>query len=206
MVHQARAEGSIGVRPHFSHGGRATVTSVLHRILAICLGLISACYSPPQPACGFACQRSGECPTDYFCAPDGICHREGSSPTAACAIDARSDSPRPIDAPLTDADVTPPSVVATQPTDGAANVAVNEVIGVQFDEPVVGVGGTTFRVVVNATMIAGAVSSVDPRIWMFTPSSALPAGMQVDVQLIAGITDYSGNGLAPFSFSFTTAP
>lgn len=185
---------------------RDTVPVVLGPILAICLGLLAACYSPPQPDCGFACKRSGECPTDYFCAPDGICHREGTSPTAPCAIDARIDSPRPIDAPPPDADTTSPSVFETQPDGGSTNVPTNTVIRVQFYEPVGGVNSTSFRVAANTNPVTGTISAIDPTIWELVPAAPLPAGSTIDVDLTQAITDYSGNPLLPFMFSFTTAP
>ncbi len=195
-----------GVPPQFSYGRRDTVASVLHRILAICLGLISACYSPPQPDCGFACKRSGECPTDYFCAPDGICHREGTSPTAACVADARIDSPKPIDAPPPDADTTPPSVVATFPADGATNVPANTVIRVQFNEPVGGIGGNSFRVFVSASQVFGTINPIDPTMWEFIPTAVFPADASVTVDLTSAITDANSNALAPFMFGFAIAP
>lgn len=195
------------VPPQFSYGRRATVASVLHRILAICLGLISACYSPPQPDCGFACKRSGECPTDYVCAPDGICHREGTSPTTACVADARIDTPRPIDAPPADADTTPPGVFMTFPDGGASNVALTEVIRVQFYEPVGGVDATSFVVVANTTtQLAGMYAMDDALTWSFTPSAPMPGTSTIQVDLTQAIKDAAGNPLPPFSFSFTTAP
>lgn len=179
------------------------MTNVLGR-LAICLGFITACYSPPEPACGFACRRNGECPSEYFCAPDGICHRNGTSPTAPCAIDARIDSPRPIDAPPPDADLAPPGVFATQPTGGATNVSTAEVIRVQFNEPVGGVTTASFRVSSGANAIGGTISSADPLNWTFTPISLLPAASLIEVVLDGQITDYSGNSLQLYMFSFTT--
>jgi hypothetical protein len=179
------------------------VTNVLGR-LAICLGFITACYSPPEPDCGFACRRNGECPSEYFCAPDGICHRNGTSPTAPCAIDARIDSPRPIDAPPPDADLTPPEVFATLPARDATNVSTAEVIRVQFNEPVGGVSTTSFRVSSGGSPIGGSVSASDPLNWTFIPVSLLPAASLIEVELGNQISDYSGNPLQLYTFSFTT--
>ena len=48
--------------------------------------LVSACYAPPEPDCGFICGPSGACPTDYTCnSTDNRCHRNGSSPTLQCS-------------------------------------------------------------------------------------------------------------------------
>lgn len=53
---------------------------------AVIFGLcgLFACYSPPEPDCGFICGSGGSCPDDYTCASDNICHRNGSSPTLMC--------------------------------------------------------------------------------------------------------------------------
>ena len=212
MVHQPRAEDLKRERlsrtrfsPQFSQERRGTVPDVLGRILVICLGLIAACYSPPQPDCGFVCRRGGECPSDYFCAPDGICHRNGTSATAACAIDARIDSPRPIDAPPPDADVTPPGVFGTSPVDGATGVPTSTVITVQFNEPVGGVDNTSFLVSSGPTAITGLIQPVDPLNWTFQPAS-LPANATINVELTSAIRDMAGNPLATYMFDFTTAP
>lgn len=180
--------------------------AVLGRILAICLGLITACYSPPQPDCGFACHRSGECPSDYFCAPDGVCHRNGTPASTVCAVDARIDSPRPIDAPPPDADTTPPQVFMTDPVDGASNVPTSQVVTIQFNEPVSGVSSTTFYLRENSTPIAGVVMTIDAFRYSFTPTSALPASATITVYIDAGIFDSSNNPFPGATFNFTTAP
>ncbi len=177
---------------------------MLGRIRAVCLGLITACYSPPKPDCGFVCGHGGECPSDYFCAPDGICHLDGTPPTMPCAIDARVDSPRPIDAPTADADTTAPALFASMPANGDTNVARSTVVRVQFTEPVFGVSDTTFKASANASPIAGTVTASDPYNYTFTPTASLPATSTIVVQLTAGIADTIGNALVPTSFSFQT--
>jgi hypothetical protein len=178
--------------------------NVLGRILAICLGLIAGCYSPAQPDCGFACKRSGECPSDYFCAPDGICHRNGSPATLSCAADARIDSPRPIDAPPPDADQTPPAIFATLPIPGETGVATSTVVRVQFTEPVIGVDGTTFRVFAGVAPVNGTVESSDSLTWTFIPAAFLAPNQMHQVELTSGITDFNSNALSFSSFTFTT--
>lgn len=177
---------------------------MLGRILAICLALMAACYSPAQPDCGFACGRSGECPSDYFCAPDGICHRNGTPASTVCAIDARIDSPRPIDAPPPDADITPPQLFDTVPNPGDTNVSTASDVQIQFNEPVSGVSSVTFHLDSSSVNIPGAVTQVDPFIYIFTPTSALPASATINVYLDAGIADMVGNPFAPVMFSFMT--
>ena len=71
------------------------------RLIAIGLGLASlvalvvgaivpACYSPPQPVCGFVCSNTGACPADYTCAPtlDNRCHLNGMPITSCDMVDA----------------------------------------------------------------------------------------------------------------------
>jgi hypothetical protein len=53
--------------------------------LGILLGaLVSGCYSPYEPDCGFVCGSDGSCPADYTCAADRVCHLNGSSPNKTC--------------------------------------------------------------------------------------------------------------------------
>jgi hypothetical protein len=45
--------------------------------LALALGVAAAaCFSPQQPACAFSCGPAGECPADYACGADNLCHRD----------------------------------------------------------------------------------------------------------------------------------
>lgn len=176
---------------------------MLGRILAICLGLMTACYSPPEPDCGFAC-RGGQCPTNYTCAADGICHRVGSPASLSCGPDARIDSPVPIDAPRPDADLTPPQVVGTTPANGDVSVPLTSAIHVFFSEPVANVTPASFVVQISSVQVPGTTASQDPMHWVFTPQSLLPAQSMVDVTLTADITDFSGNPLTVTMFSFTT--
>jgi hypothetical protein len=173
--------------------------------LAACLVVLTAgCYSPVQPACGFSCARTGNCPEDYFCAADGICHRQGTPSTLTCAADASIDTPRPIDAPPADADLTPPAVFATMPASGATGVPLDTVVRVQFTEPVVGVTTGTFYLESNSASIPGTVMVIDPLDYTFTPTSQLPANATIDVTLTSGIADAAGNPLVPTTFSFQT--
>jgi hypothetical protein len=50
--------------------------------------IISACYSPPQPVCGFVCGPAGLCPDDYTCQADSRCHLNGAPMMACDMIDA----------------------------------------------------------------------------------------------------------------------
>jgi hypothetical protein len=174
-------------------------------ILAICL-VNAACYSPAAPDCGFSCAESGVCPEDYFCASDRICHKNGTPDTLRCSVDARPDPPPPIDAPPPDADTTAPTVFATDPDNGATNVATSSTIKVQFDEPVTNVSAGTFTAATTGGPINGVVADVDPLNYTFTPTSALPAATTITVTLTSAIEDVAGNALVTTTFSFMTAP
>jgi hypothetical protein len=48
--------------------------------------ILTACYSPYEPDCGFVCGSGGTCPDDYTCnSADNLCHLNGSSPSMTCA-------------------------------------------------------------------------------------------------------------------------
>lgn len=183
---------------------RDTVAAVLGRILAVSLVALGACYSPPQPDCGFSCRRNGECPDGYTCQSDGVCHRNGSPATVICAADARIDSPQPIDAPPADADMTPPMVFATMPMDGAMNVPTGSTVRVQFNEPVTGVTIDSFYLREDANPIVGTVTAIDPFTYVFMPAASLPGGATITVHLTSDIVDLSSNALVATMFSFET--
>ena len=103
----------------------------------------------------------------------------------------------------------PPQVVATNPPNGAVNVAVNSSITAFFNEDVQpsSVTTTTFRVApTGGTPIAGTIT-VDHAIVTFTPSAPLQTGKTYNVRLTAGITDLDGATLGTdYTFSFATPP
>ena len=104
----------------------------------------------------------------------------------------------------TGTDMVVPHVVTTAPADNATDVALATTISVTFDEPVVGVDGTSF-VVMNAGT-GTLASSNGGRTWTFTPDVALPASTTVTIMLTMAIVDAAGNALVPFAFDFTTVP
>ena len=48
------------------------------------LAVVTACYSPPEPDCGFMCGPDNACPADYTCADDNQCHLNSASPSLVC--------------------------------------------------------------------------------------------------------------------------
>ena len=198
----SRSGGSAPDGDSRSRRHRASVLAVAGHILVICLALMTACYSPAEPDCGFAC-REGSCPGNYFCAPDRFCHKNGTSPTASCGFDARVDSPRPIDAPRPDSDTIPPELTSSMPANAETNVPTTGVIHVFFSEAVNGVDTVSF-VVSSTVNIPGTIQSQDPAHWVFTPTSLLPAVSQITVTLTPQIVDYAGNALSQTVFTFQT--
>ncbi|HSD90306.1 MAG TPA: Ig-like domain-containing protein [Kofleriaceae bacterium] len=172
------------------------------RALLLTVSLTAACYSPPEPDCGFFCGPGSACPADYHCAHDGVCHRDGAPATLSCGIDAAVDAPRPpgFDA----ADNNRPQVLSTSPVSNGVNVALTMPITVTFDEPVLNVTTATFVALIGSTAYMGTVTPASQSVYTFAPINSWPLGTQVQVELYSTITDLSGNGLLPFYFSFTT--
>ena len=69
-------------------------------VLAASLVLGAGCYKTPKPNCTFSCGASGECPTDYGCGPDNVCHLMQGGSLAAC--DHPFDDAAVADAPPSD--------------------------------------------------------------------------------------------------------
>ncbi|MCL6557480.1 MAG: Ig-like domain-containing protein, partial [Firmicutes bacterium] len=106
------------------------------------------------------------------------------------------------------ADTVAPAVTATSPADGAAGVAVSGSITVTFSEEVQGVNDNTFKLIRSGdnSVVAASVScDAAARTATLVPAGDLAAGTRYTVVLTGGITDRSGNALAPYTFSFTTA-
>ena len=180
------------------------------RILAMCL--MAACYSAPQPDCGFICGPSGECPADYQCASDNRCHRRGTPASLVCAPDAAPPPPPRdadgidtvgYDAPA-DADVTAPLVMSSTPANLATGVARTTTITIVFDEAVINVDTASFSVTVAANPVAGTLVAQGAQTYVFTPNSVLMPNTTVTVSLTAAITDAAGNALVPVSITFDT--
>lgn len=78
----------VGLAPASVVATMTTRNSALGRVVCsaviLCLMLLSACYSLPEPDCGSSCQTGVACPDDYKCGSDHVCHRNGSSPGLTC--------------------------------------------------------------------------------------------------------------------------
>lgn len=184
---------------------------VLGPICVVLAGL-TACYSPPEPNCGFICGPGGACPDHYACNSNGQCQRLGSPATACNTVDSGVGFDEgSFDVQFADADVTGPTVTSIFPgadtttSDHFANVYV------YFSEGVYSVDSNTFQVTIAAVQVPGTVSPASLEggsAWAFYPSSAYPGNTEVDIQLTGGIYDYAGNPLqgAPVFSRFFTGP
>jgi hypothetical protein len=172
---------------------------VLGRTLAVSTSLaLAACYSPPQPACGFACGPSGACPAGYYCARDGRCHLDGTPESPPCAWDAA------IPEGLPDAE-SAPFVISRSPGVDATGVSVTTSVTAVFSEDVVGVDTLSFSLFDGSSVLA-TVSYV-PTTATLTPASQLSGNTLYSARLLLTITDLSGNGLTGLlDWGFTTAP
>ncbi|MGE0551299.1 MAG: Ig-like domain-containing protein [Kofleriaceae bacterium] len=99
-----------------------------------------------------------------------------------------------------------PVVQGTVPLAAASNVDVNTSIAVGFSEAVYNVQSSSFTVDQAGTPIAGTIMMPQLDQATFTPSGPLPAGATINVYLTGSITDINGNPLAPYMFTFSTAP
>jgi len=96
------------------------------------------------------------------------------------------------------------------PTDGASNVSINTSISVEFNESVENVQDSLEVLINNGAsqppdiLIGTWEASPDNQNYTFIPSSPLQPSTLYSVVLVPGITNFSGESLAPTSFSFTT--
>ena len=107
----------------------------------------------------------------------------------------------------TGTDTLAPSVIARTPAPNATGVALTSTVTAQFNEPVMGVSGTTFTVENAGTPIPGTVTyTAGTRTATFTPTGSLPGNTLLTATLTSGITDTSSNALtgAPVTWTFTT--
>jgi len=104
-------------------------------------------------------------------------------------------------------DVTPPTVVSTDPLSGATAIATNKVIGITFSEAMMtsSISTATFTLKQGTTAVAGSIA-YSGIVGTFTPSAALVAGTVYTATLSTGAKDLAGNALATAkTWSFTTA-
>jgi len=107
-------------------------------------------------------------------------------------------------------DVTPPTVVSTVPTDGAATVAINAPITATFSESMdpltITTGTFTLKTTAGAVPVTGTVSyDAGTKTATFTPSSPLSNNTSYTATVTNGVKDLAGNNMvANKVFTFTT--
>jgi hypothetical protein len=109
----------------------------------------------------------------------------------------------------TTADVTPPTVISTDPASGASGVPTNQTITATFskvmDSATITAPGTfTLAMTAGGATVAGTVSYAGSTA-TFQPTTALAASTQFTATITTAAEDLSGNALAAnFVWSFTT--
>ena len=107
-------------------------------------------------------------------------------------------------------DVTAPTVISTDPTNGATNVPLNRIISATFSEAMdpATITNTTFLLMQGATAIAGSVSYSGTTAF-FVPTVPLLVNTPYTATITTGAKDVAGNSLAAnyvWTFSTTTFP
>ena len=107
-------------------------------------------------------------------------------------------------------DVTAPTVISTDPANGATNVSLNKIISATFSEAMnpATINNTTFLVTQGATAIAGSVSYSGTTAF-FVPTVPLLVNTPYTATITTGAKDLAGNSLAAnyvWTFSTTTFP
>jgi len=102
-------------------------------------------------------------------------------------------------------DTTPPTIVARTPAPGATGVGIGETVAVQFSEPMN--PGTVFAAFswTFATGVVGwEMDEQDANTFVFTAVIPLTNSTSYTVDISGSAQDWSGNALAPASWSYTT--
>jgi hypothetical protein len=102
--------------------------------------------------------------------------------------------------------VIPPTVISTDPTNGATNVALNKVITADFStamDPTT-ITSTTFTVKIGSTAVAGTVSYSGVKA-TFTPTANLLSGNTYTATITTGAKDLAGTSLVSnYVWTFST--
>jgi hypothetical protein len=154
-----------------------------------CVVLAGGCYSLPQPACGFICGDGGACPDGYTCnALDNRCHLGGAA--GACAG-------------LPDGSVS--HGIQLIPPDRSTDVAVDQLIEVEFDSPITRTDPAGFVVTANAMPVAGFTDAPLGGLTAdFRLHDQLPPNATIEVTMSAMISASDAHG--GVTWRFETGP
>jgi methionine-rich copper-binding protein CopC len=103
-------------------------------------------------------------------------------------------------------DLTPPTVVSTNPASNATGVATSQVVGITFSEAMTAssITTSTFTLKNGSTAVAGTVNYSGTTA-TFTPSAALAAGTVYTASMSTGAKDVAGNMMmSAMTWNFTT--
>jgi hypothetical protein len=106
------------------------------------------------------------------------------------------------------ADIIKPTVLSTDPANGATNVALNKVITATFSEDMdpSSINNTSVLIKNGATTVPGSVSYTG-RVATFIPTSSLASNTLYTGTITTGVKDVIGNTLATdYTWTFTTIP
>ena len=103
-------------------------------------------------------------------------------------------------------DITPPSILSTDPLSGAVAVSLSKVVTVNFSKPLdpQTINATTYTLKQGTTAVAGVISYTDSSA-VYTPSADLTPGITYTAVVTTGVKDLAGNALAAnHTWTFTT--
>jgi methionine-rich copper-binding protein CopC len=108
------------------------------------------------------------------------------------------------------ADLTPPTVTATSPANGAQNASINTAVTVTFSEAMdastINGSTITLRLTSNGASVGGSVTyNATTHVATFTPSGSLASGVNYTITVAASVKDVAGNQMGTtFQSTFTT--
>jgi len=155
--------------------------------------LVAGCYNPPEPDCTFVCGPGGACPNDYTCAADHRCHRNG-------ALDSMC--------PVSDGGVAAaPQVISIYPLNEAQAVPLDVMPSFTADQQLVGVTDQSFYILQDIVPVMGRIDFQEPSTHAaIIPDLQLNEFTYYRVMIYTGITNVTGQPLAPFEWDFITGP
>jgi hypothetical protein len=163
------------------------------RGVVLAVSVVAGCYSPPRPACGFACGPGGACPAGYTCA-DGICGTGDLPVGVSCGTPA-----------MPDAAINGPHVLQVVPFAGETDVGVDVIPVVYVDTFLENVTHHTVYMIAGASLVAGNPNYLAQSTQLsWIPASQLSADTTYTVKITGAVTDEIGDPLGPYHWSFTT--